>query len=186
MGWRERDWAKFTDEERRLLYGASTGRTPFGTWKRASGPASRLGPGAPPTGAPTRDLARTIVWSAVGAAVLALSLFVLVVQRQRHALMPSLAAAAAAPVVYGRGSASDGSNRMTCVAEAANTRYGVWVCTSWAIVQPGQSLVAAKDVGGPCGVRHVEQDTGWWVCDGRTPPPPDSLPPPLPSTGAAA
>jgi hypothetical protein len=158
VSWRDREWARFTDEERRLLYGG--GR---------SGCRSHGNPLAQPV-TPGR-----LAWAAVGVLALVVSLFSLYAHRRAKLVAP---APPVSPVVYGGATGQVGRDRVACTAESANIRINAWVCTEWTILQPGQLVAPARSRGGPCGVRHVDQPTGQWVCDALTPPNPDLLPSP--------
>jgi hypothetical protein len=189
MGWRDRDWAKFTDEERRLLYGG--GRPKRSCSRRSSslpsGSASHADGGPGSYTVSTRGFAkpacesrslRPLVWGSLAAIIIAVSAFAYA-ERPRPGV-PNTEAPTQS-VVYGGQTAlgKDGSNeRLACTAEGANVRLRVWVCTEWTILQPGQVVAPAIDPGGQCGVHHADQATGRWVCDSRIPPKPSSLPRP--------
>lgn len=139
MSWRDRDWARFTDEERSRLYGGGSSISPAG-------------------------------WVALTVAAIAICAFAYVYLPGRSPTRP-------AQVVYSDGVEVGGRvERLTCTGQTANTRLGIWVCTNYQILQPGQTVVRARDPGGPCGIRHVDQRAGAWVCD-RVKPPRQGLPP---------
>jgi hypothetical protein len=117
------------------------------------------------------DTVRVLVWSVVALAVLAVAGFVSGVVG--HVGRPS---DEVAPIVYGGAVWKEGS--LTCTAEGLDVARRAWVCTVWTIVQPGQAVAQATDPGGPCGIRHVDQDSRAWVCDRLDPPLQGTLPPP--------
>lgn len=147
MSWRDRDWARFTDEEREHFYG--------GVSLRSVSP---------------------VAWALFAVAVLLIGLYAYTVRDRSPRPYPPVSKPA--PVVY---SGAYGENRaipgqqVACTAEGM--QLGDWVCTYWQILQPGQTARPAKDPGGPCGVRHVDQATAAWVCDSTIPPDPNDLPP---------
>ena len=153
MSWRDREWARFTDDERRLSYGGGSGLRPF-----------------PPSQA---DWSRLLVWGLVAAAAAAVIGFAWATRS--HRALPS--SPQQGPVVYGEQVLATGTggfyraaDGLTCTSESLNVRLGVWVCDAFAIVQPGHVARSAVDPGGPCGVRHADQETGTWVCDHVAPP----------------
>jgi hypothetical protein len=90
----------------------------------------------------------------------------------RHQASPAPSPPKLGPVVYGEqvlasrnGGFYRAADNLTCTAEVMNVRFGAWVCTSVAIVQPGQIARTAADPGGPCSLRHADQASGRWVCD---------------------
>jgi hypothetical protein len=157
MSWRDRDWARLTDDERRRLWGGGS--------CASSSAAPHAGTGEPGL--------RTLVWGVVAAA--AVGVFALAYTA--HARLDSPGPHVTS-LVYAGGPTrvGPGGERIACTEEAFSARAGAWVCTAWAILQPGQVALQALDPGGPCGVRHADQSTGRWVCDHVSPPNPDSLP----------
>jgi hypothetical protein len=153
VSWRDRDWARFTDEERRLLYGGGSGLR--------SVPSLQT------------EWSRLLVWGLVVMALAAVIGFAWATRSHRASPSPPRPG----PVVYGEqllatvtGGLYRADEGLTCTTEAVNVRYGVWVCEGFAIVQPGQVARTAVASAGPCGVRHVDQATGRWVCDHVTRP----------------
>jgi hypothetical protein len=125
---------------------------------------------ATPTDDSSQRRVRVVVWTVAVLSVLAA--FGFFGRARGHGTLPS----PVPKVVYGGATAQDG--RLTCTAQGANADLGVWVCTEWTIVQPGQSAAAAREQQGACGVRHVDQGARAWVCDSVKPPDPSSLPRP--------
>ncbi len=176
MSWRDRDWARFSEEERQLFYGS------------VSAPRS-----CPPPS--PRGWSRLLVWGLLGAAVIAVSAMASVARFRSDASqvinVPTPGGQLDSPypgqppVVYsGQDAYGKGlGGRLACTAEVVNTRLRAWVCTMWQIVKRGQVTRPAIDPGGPCGVRHVDQVLGRLVCDSVVPPDPNSVPPvrPLPT-----
>jgi hypothetical protein len=117
------------------------------------------------------DTVRVVVWSAVALLVLGVAGFVSGVVG--HLGRP---AERVAPVVYGGAVWSNGS--VTCTAQGFDAARRTWICTVWTIVLPGQMVAQATDPGGPCGIRHVDQQLHAWVCDRLDPPLQGTLPPP--------
>src|SRR3954466_14161531 len=116
VSWRDRDWARFTDEERSRFFGS---------------------PAAPSCG---RQVSlRPIVWSVLGIAVLAV--VVLSYVGRMPGAIPSNdlpggeAAPANARVVYSGQTGDDG--RLACTTQSANFELRVWVCTEWTILHAG-------------------------------------------------
>jgi hypothetical protein len=145
VGWRDRDWARFTDDERQLVFGVPGGHA--------------------------LDWLRLSVWSVTG--LLALAVAGYASGSLRHRPVTPLPAA---NVVYAGPTIDRG--RLACTAESRNDTLRMWVCTEWTIVEDGQTTAKAADPGGPCGVRHVDQETHRWVCDSTRSPDPESLPRP--------
>jgi hypothetical protein len=162
VSWRDRDWARFTNEERRQFYGDSGYRSSF--------------PSIP------SQAQRVVFWCLILVAAGAVAGYAYTSRSDR--VSPGQASPTLPSVIYGGQMAYAGSGdpyenaQQACTSEAANTRLGVWVCVTWTIIQPGQTARPAIDPGGQCGVRHVDQTTGTWFCDRVTPPDPDSLPTP--------
>lgn len=178
MGWRDRDWARFTDEERRQFYGGGPS-SPLPSRPSPASPRTSLRPivhSPAGRGSSTPSL-RFVVWSAVGVAAILVGALAYAARSRldSRAVHPSPATGVvySGPIGYWR---SNPHQQLACTGESANTRLRVWVCTSWQNLQPGQVTRPAVDPGGPCGVRHVDQTTGEWVCDSIMPPDPDSLP----------
>jgi hypothetical protein len=163
VSWRDRDWARFTDEERQLFYGGWSGSRP-----------------CPPS---QTEWSRLVVWGFVGMAIAAVIGFAWATRSHRASPSPPKLG----PVVYGEQVLQTGTggyyraaDDLTCTTESLNVRFRVWVCQAYTIVQPGQVARTAvdSDAGGQCGVRHADQETGRWVCDHVAPPDQNSVPNP--------
>ena len=154
MGWQDRDWAKWTDEERERIVGA---RVP-------SRPCAQ--------GGSRRRVELTALAVAVSAvASLGIAHF--------HALRlggpPAVPVRPAPPppVVYGTGLAPlQGSQEMTCTSMESDAA-GVQSCTAWQYLLAGQRAVQAAPLpaGGPlCTAVVADQATGRWKCTRGQPP----------------
>ena len=140
MGWQDRDYAKWTDEERaRHLGGAATGsrrRT------EVTGLAILL--------------SVVCTWGVVRFHVLRPGQPVL------SPIPPALPA-----VVYGTGDGTLAGQETTCTALAADAS-GAESCTTWQLLGPGQHAVQAAPVAPIAGMRCVavvaNQETGRWTC----------------------
>lgn len=147
LGWQDRDWAKWTDEERTRFLGTS-GRAP-----RIAGPAGQR-----------REITLlAMLVSLVVSVLLAHShLFGWLAARPAHQSAQHVPA-----IVYGTGLAhvNGASQEMTCTAMATNAA-GVEVCTAWTPLFPGQQAVqaAALPAGTSCPAVAADQHTGRWVC----------------------
>ncbi|HEV7134964.1 MAG TPA: hypothetical protein VGN27_14650 [Gaiellaceae bacterium] len=173
MGWRDRDWAKFDEDELRRLYGVV--RVP------------KANPGCPPAQGP--DLLGTVrlpsgatrsrIWG--GLAVLVLAFGVFAYQHRGTATPPVVALGP--PVLYGiRGTDArvdplvPGGTRTVCTEEGFATGRG-WACISWALNVHDVPVVAPPPYQGAC--THLIVDTAQprWTCLGAYPYSPDELPP---------
>jgi hypothetical protein len=154
VGWEDREWAKWTDEERRRFLGAAPvpgrRRARVGILDRAHG-RSEL----------------TLLAIAVSlAASLAVAHFHLL---SFGAAPPagSFIRPAMPRVVYGTGlSHLKGQARpMTCTAVAKDS-HGFGSCTAWMIVAAGQRVVQAAPLpaGSSCSAVEADQHSGRWVC----------------------
>jgi hypothetical protein len=171
MSWRDRDWARFTDDERRRLWGGgsrSSSTLDFRWPERSPVPLAEQRAGRAPS-------LRVLVWGTVAVAAIGVIALAYAARVRVDSPRPPVA-----PRVYADGPTrvGPGGDRVACTLEALNTRVGAWVCIGWAILQPGQVALQAFDPGGPCGLRHADQATGRWMCDGVAAPNPDSLPNP--------
>lgn len=154
MGWQDRDWAKWTDEERARFYGS--GRR---TSKRATL--------APTT---TRDRSISGVFLAV---VVSLALSLVAAYFHFHVNVGAADSRSVAtpllarhPFLYGTQSRrTGGSQKVTCTAMVA-APPGPWSCIEWSIVMPGQSPREARRLATdtPCVYAKVVQEERSWVC----------------------
>ena len=149
MGWHDRDWARWTDDERAGYLGSSTG-----IGHHPGTPASRRG---------------------VTLLAMLVSLGLSLVTWQFHLFRFSahrLPAQAPQPaVVYGTGLAhfnGQSPEEMTCTAMAVNAQ-GTQSCTTWTFLSPGQQAVQAATLpaGTSCTAVEADQHTGRWVCTAR-------------------
>ena len=148
VGWQEREWAKWTDEERARMVGGSVSTVAC--------------PGAPPR--------RRVRVSALAIAVSLIASFGIgSVSLLRPAGPPTapVEQPPVSPIVYGTGLAHDpGGQEMTCTAMESDAQ-GVQSCTTWQYLQPGQRAVQATKLppGGPfCTAVVADQTTGGWKC----------------------
>lgn len=165
MGWRDRDWAKFSDDEWRELYGVDRG------W------------GGEGSGSHSIDWARVTGWTVVGFAALALLVVTVDLRRGPSASTPAPPASAAPrlAVLYGiRGSGANdlapGGRRTACTEMAWHTSAAAWTCLSWNVNSDGVPVVEPRPFGGPCAHAVVDQQRGAWSCVSATPEPADRLP----------
>ncbi|HEY5058469.1 MAG TPA: hypothetical protein VII51_05575 [Gaiellaceae bacterium] len=153
MGWQDRDWAKWTAEERADYVGGA--------------PAPARAPLRIQTlGGATSRTTGTIFLAAVA------SLVVTVIVSQFHlvhlpAASQATASAPLAPLVYGTGLAHLGAattQEMTCTA--MTTARGAESCTTWTYLVAGQRAVQAAPLptGVSCPVVEADQSLGRWVC----------------------
>ena len=145
MGWQERDWAKWTDEERdRFLAGAS------------APPRMRLGVRSRRN---ELTLLALLVSLAASLAGWQFHLFSLPISHTPVRTVPT------APVVYGTDLAHNGASDMTCTAMVADAG-GAESCTVWTILVSGQRAVEAMQprAGSTCLAVIADQHTGQWVC----------------------
>jgi hypothetical protein len=150
VGWHDRDWAKWTDEERA---GYLTGSTRVGASDRVGGVSSHRG---------------------VTLLAMLLSLGLSLVTWHFHLLrfvgQHAPARVPLSSIVYGTGLAhfNGQSQEMTCTAMAVNGQ-GVQSCTMWTFLSPGQQAMqaAALPEGTNCAAVQADQHTGRWVCTAR-------------------
>jgi hypothetical protein len=154
MGWQDRDWAKFDDEELRELYGV----TPQ--------PA---------------DPARAWIWSLVVVAVLAVGGFAYT-QRPSNAVSPvghELVALVGARGTDARASPfGPGGTDTVCTEEAYAQATGQWACLSWELNLRHLAVVTPPAYVGACTHLVADQTAERWTCLGAGVVPPDQLPVP--------
>lgn len=147
MGWQERDWAKWTDEERARFLGAR--RVDARSWEPGQ-PSPRSGVGI-----------RSLVWGAVAIAVAVVAAGAFV---GRGTLAPG--DAPLVPVaVYGDLVSADSAalgGRGICTREVAGATG--WVCTEYSLLAPSQTPAQARPYVGQCVERKADQQTAQWVC----------------------
>ena len=159
MGWQDRDWAKWTDEERERFLGDV--RAPVqirGGWTHAG--HARLHLRSPRIEVTLLAVLASLAVSLVG---WQLDLFRLPIATHPAGVAP------AAPVVYGTGLAHSGTSQLTCTAVTTDAR-DVESCTDWTILLPGQRAVEAMPlpVGTTCRAVVADQRSGHWVCSAAT------------------
>jgi hypothetical protein len=147
MGWQDRDWAKWTDEERARMVGGRVTTTA--------------------TTCPQADPRRRVELTVLAIAISVVASFVV---SHFHMLRlggpPALQPAPPPAVVYGTGLAHLGGQAMTCTAMASDAQ-GVQSCTTWQYLQAGQQAVQARSLppGGPlCTAVVADPATGAWKC----------------------
>lgn len=185
--WRDRDWARFNDQERKQLYGSSPAR-PFTSDTRSRD-----------TGHPVHHVVRKgrslrlLVWALVAVALGFVSGFVHDATshagRSGYAGLPVISGP---PPVYGGPVVSSDGYAFACTAQLLDVDK--WVCAEWRALVPGQVAQSAVDTGEPCGYRHADQASGKWSCDQVTrprdvvpmpsPPFPQRAPEPAPAGSA--
>jgi hypothetical protein len=141
MGWRERDWARFDDAERRAFYGAPPRK------------------GATVSGRPLRTVLLCLLVSALAGTLLAVH------------QVPTLHGTSAPPapaVIYGiQGTQhvvgfAPNSTGTACTEE--EFRDGAWQCGIWTINFHHVPVAAPRPYNGPCVREEVDQDRGAWTC----------------------
>jgi hypothetical protein len=157
VGWRERDWARWTDEERARYLGSST---------RVAGAGVPVH--EPEFGYEACQASRRRELTLLAMVVsLAASLVSWHFHLLRFVAHPAPAPAPRATVVYGTGLAhlNGQSQEMTCTAMTTNAQ-GSEVCTAWTLLLPGQQAVQAASLpaGANCAMVTADQQAGRWVC----------------------
>jgi hypothetical protein len=157
VGWRERDWARWTDEERARYLSSSSGVA--GTGVRVHEP--KLG-----YGACQRSRLREVTLLAM-AVSLAASLATWHFHLFRFVVNPAPSHAPRSTIVYGSGLAhlNGQSQEMTCTAMTTNAQ-GSELCTTWTLLLPGQQAVQATSLpaGASCSAVTADQQAGRWAC----------------------
>ena len=158
MGWQERDWARWTDEERSRYLGSST-RVVAG----AAPVRSRFGFHA----SSRRGVTLLAMLVSLGLSLLTwhFHLFQAVAQQPPLQVPRST-------IVYGTGLTdfNGQSDESTCTAMEVNAQ-GIQSCTLWTILLPGQQAVQAATLpaGSTCLAAQVDQHTGRWICTAGAP-----------------
>jgi hypothetical protein len=153
VGWQERDWARWTDEERSRYLGSST-RVDTG-----AGPVrSRFGFHE----SSRRDLTLLAMLVSLGLSLATWHFhFFRSVAQQAPVQVPL------STIVYGTGltDLNGQSDESTCTAMEVNAQ-GIQSCTVWTILSPGQHAVQAATLpaGSTCLAAQVDQHSGRWVC----------------------
>jgi hypothetical protein len=147
VGWQDRDWAKWTDDERaRMVGGSPVARCPSSSHRMH---VTALG----------------ALVSLVGS----LTVWHIGFLRPAH---PVPAIAPQPPtVVYGTGLAHIGGSPATCTALATDGQ-GVERCTTWTLLVGSEraAQAAALPAGGPpCAAVVASQTSGSWVCTAGAP-----------------
>jgi hypothetical protein len=152
MSWRDRDWAKLTEDEVSAIYGGG---------RPAALPAASVVPKR------TAGLAVAVAISAVGTLV--------GVTHPWH--VRTSVGAVPPPPIYGIAVTFAGAPG-TCVAAAFNTATQHWICTS---IRQNTDRTApvtlhAAPYPGPCAEIEDDQSSGRWRCDNPQPVDPATLP----------
>jgi hypothetical protein len=152
VGWRDRDWAKFTDDEWSALYGV------------------RRRDRAPEGGdvvLPGYDRVRLAVWCAVAASVLGVA--ILAYSGRPSGANGGSSARADPVVLYGvadsaRQGVGPGGLRMVCTEEALEPAAGGWTCLAETDNVNNVPVIAPHPYDGQC--KHVvaDQSRGVWLC----------------------
>jgi hypothetical protein len=155
VGWEDRDWAKWTDDERARFYGG-------GGFHRGGGSFDES-----PTGSRrSSSILLAIVVSIVLSALIGFT-------NLNRVDLPGRAHAAAAserrPVLYGTEVRSDDAGSPLTCTSMVTVAAGSWSCTEWSIVMPGQRAVLAAPLtpGTRCAFAKVDQSAGRWLCQRR-------------------
>lgn len=143
MGWQDRDWAKWNDDERRRFFGS--GGSP------RSGRHGGFAPGA--FLAVVVSLVAVVVGQSQGIDLLHLG--------RAHASIPI------APL-YGTGvvvKSFDGSENVSCTALSFDS-LGEAHCAGWTYLVPGERAAPAAGMParGTCATAEANQISGTWVC----------------------
>jgi hypothetical protein len=155
MGWQDRDWAKFNEDELKAIYGGGGRRQP---------PAEGGGP------EPGRRVSGAIIG---GVVVLVAALTGAYALGRPATSSPSLVAGPT--FIYGHAIVF-ASEPAVCTEIAYNTAVRGWVC----LIVDGNSrhlsVIEPKAYDGPCADAVADQVEGRWVCHGNTPRPASELP----------
>lgn len=154
MGWQDRDWAKFDDDELKAIYGGGRRKSP----DRPGGPE------------PGRRISGVIIGSVVVLVAVLAGAYAL---GRPAASSPSLVEGPT--FIYGHAIVFSGEPAV-CTEIAYNTTVRGWVC----LVVDGNSrhlpVIEPGAYDGPCADAVADQVEGRWVCHGNTPQPPSELP----------
>jgi hypothetical protein len=123
VAWRERDWARWTDEERRRFYGSGT---------------------VPASDRARRNPVRAVAWGVIGLLTLAVAVLALY-----RGTLPAAPVEIAPTPIYGERGVppisnpearpgeiprlAPGGSGTVCTAKRIDQRTGTWVCTEYAI-----------------------------------------------------
>jgi hypothetical protein len=154
MGWQDRDWAKFNDDELRALYGGGRGR-----------PSAEGGGGEPARRVSVVIVGSVMVLVAVVAGAYALD--------RRATSSPALVEGPT--VIYGHAIVFGGEPAV-CTAIAYNTAVRGWVCLAVNGNSRHLPVIEPKAYDGPCADAVADQVEARWVCHGNTPRPAADLP----------
>jgi hypothetical protein len=161
VGWQDRDWAKWTDEERARFVGSSTHHSTWDERPRAVGRASAIRPGA----------FLAVIVSLVATLGLSGMLKIPLLERVHAPASPTQTF----PNVYGTGVVvADQDGRSETCTEILDDA----TCTEYTFIQPGQHALRAAPLpsGETCPLMEVDQARGAWVCvKSAAPPAPPSM-----------
>jgi hypothetical protein len=143
VGWEDRDWAKWNDDERRRFFGSGGGSP-------RSGGHGGFAPGA--LLAVVVSLVAVVVGQSQGINLLHLG--------RAHASIPI------APL-YGSGIVESltGSGKVSCTALSFDS-LGQTHCTGWTDIIPGERVIppAGMPARGTCATAEADQTSGTWIC----------------------
>jgi hypothetical protein len=150
VGWRDRDWAKFSDDEWQAIYGF-----------RRKAPRETPRDDVPILVSGRRNRLRRYVWGG-------LALLAIVVLAGGFALRASdgrtAQRLASPPVLYGlRGS---GGTNTVCTEMAVAQGSTSWRCLAWTVNVNHAAIVEPRPYTGPCTHAVVDQARGAWTCLG--------------------
>ena len=143
MGWQDRDWAKWNDDERRRFLGSGG--------SSRSGRHGGFAPGA--FLAVVVSLVAVVVGQSQGINLLHLG--------HTHATIPTVP-------LYGTGvvvKSLSGSENVSCTAVSFDSLGGTH-CTGWTYLLPGERAAPAAGMParGTCATAEADQISGTWVC----------------------
>lgn len=140
MGWQDRDWAKFDDDELQELYGVAPRRT---------------------------TSARRWIWSVVAVAVLAIGGFAYTQRQSTAAFGDAPTALVGARGTDTRIPASyPGGTDTVCTEEGYDQTQGQWTCLSWQLNVRHLPVVVPADYVGSCTHLLADQTSERWTCLG--------------------
>jgi hypothetical protein len=164
VGWRDRDWAKFNDDEWEAIYGFRRGPRPR--------PAAHDGPAAPPRG----DRVRRSIWGGVAVAVLAV--FGFAFATRPPVAHTHIGIAPAPSTLYGIPGSGTENVCTEMVAAVGSTQ---WHCLAWTINLQHLPVVEPYRYPGACVHAIVDQTRGAWTClNGGAPMPSEPVQPSAP------
>jgi len=173
VGWRDRDWARLSDDELKALYGVQRRE-----------PAAH-GDETPAGGAPRRTVStRQVSWTLVVIACVAVAGLAYAAGPSSSPLSPDVAPLQRG-VVYGAPLTFAGTPT-ACTEIAYNTAFDGWSCLQIDANTEHLPVVQPPSYQGPCAHLVVDEARDRWECLGSVPMPANELPPAVLPGGASA